>query len=48
MCWTPWRRHVVCSEHQGILDALVTGDVVQAQKAIDEHLASTKDSLFRN
>jgi DNA-binding GntR family transcriptional regulator len=47
-CRTSWGRHVVCSEHQGILDALVAGDVVQAQKAVDEHLASTKDNLFRN
>ncbi|MFJ4029364.1 GntR family transcriptional regulator [Paenarthrobacter sp. NPDC089989] len=47
-CRATGRRQAVCSEHQEILDALVSGDVVQAQKAIDEHLASTRDNLLRN
>jgi DNA-binding GntR family transcriptional regulator len=44
---TGGRRQDVCAEHQGILDALVAGDAVQAQKAIDEHLAVTRDILLR-
>lgn len=41
------RRRAVCAEHQGILDALVSGDAGQAQKAIDDHLAVTRDLLLR-
>jgi DNA-binding GntR family transcriptional regulator len=41
------RRQAVCAEHQEILDALVSGDPVQAQKAIDVHLAVTRDLLLR-
>jgi DNA-binding GntR family transcriptional regulator len=44
---TGGRRQDVCAEHQGILDALVAGDAVQAQKAIDGHLAVTRDILLR-
>jgi DNA-binding GntR family transcriptional regulator len=44
---TSGRRHDVCSEHQGILDALVSGDVAKAQHAIDHHLAVTRDLLLR-
>jgi DNA-binding GntR family transcriptional regulator len=41
------RRQAVCAEHQIILDALVSGDTDRAQKAIDEHLAVTRDLLLR-
>jgi DNA-binding GntR family transcriptional regulator len=44
---TGGRRQDVCAEHRGILDALVSGDADQAQKAIDEHLAVTRDILLR-
>jgi DNA-binding GntR family transcriptional regulator len=44
---TGGRRQDVCAEHPGIHDALVAGDAVQAQKAIDEHLAVTRDILLR-
>ena len=45
---TGGRREQVCSEHQDILDALVSGDAAKAQKAIDHHLAVTRDILLRN
>lgn len=41
------RRQEVCAEHQGILDALVSGDAAAAQKAIDQHLLVTLDVLLR-
>jgi DNA-binding GntR family transcriptional regulator len=41
------RREQVCAEHQDILDALVAGDAAKAQKAIDHHLAVTRDILLR-
>ena len=41
------RREQVCAEHQDILDALVSGDAAEAQKAIDHHLAVTRDILLR-
>lgn len=41
------RREQVCTEHQSILDALMLGDPVQAQRAIDHHLAVTRDLLLR-
>jgi len=44
---TGGRRKQVCAEHQGILDALVSGDPVKAQEAIDHHLAITRDILLR-
>ncbi len=44
---TSGRRRDVCAEHQGILDALVSGDVARAQQAIDHHLAVTRDLLLR-
>jgi DNA-binding GntR family transcriptional regulator len=44
---TAGRRHDVCAEHQGILDALVSGDAARAQEAIDHHLAVTRDILLR-
>lgn len=44
---TGGRREQVCSEHQDILDALVSGDAVKAQEAIDHHLAVTRDILLR-
>jgi DNA-binding GntR family transcriptional regulator len=44
---TSGRRHDVCAEHQSILDALVSGDAVKAQEAIDRHLAVTRDLLLR-
>jgi DNA-binding GntR family transcriptional regulator len=44
---TTGRRHDVCAEHQGILDALVSGDAAKAQEAIDHHLAVTRDILLR-
>jgi DNA-binding GntR family transcriptional regulator len=47
VCRTVGRRNAVCTEHQDILDALVAGDVVQAQKAIDAHLAAIRNVLLR-
>ncbi|WP_285242605.1 GntR family transcriptional regulator [Pseudarthrobacter sp. fls2-241-R2A-127] len=44
---TGGRRQAVCAEHQGILDALVAGDSARAKKAIDHHLAVTRDILLR-
>jgi len=44
---TGGRREQVCSEHQDILDALVSGDAAKAQEAIDHHLAVTRDILLR-
>src|SRR5919107_831839 len=44
---TGGRREQVCSEHQDILDALVSGDAAKAQEAIDHHLAVTRDLLLR-
>ncbi|WP_461163570.1 GntR family transcriptional regulator [Arthrobacter sp. R4-81] len=44
---TGGRREQVCAEHQDILDALVSGDAARAQKAIDHHLAVTRDILLR-
>jgi DNA-binding GntR family transcriptional regulator len=44
---TGHRRQEVCGEHQDILDALVSGDAAKAQKAIDFHLAVTRDILLR-
>lgn len=44
---TGGRREQVCAEHQDILDALVSGDAAKAQKAIDHHLAVTRDILLR-
>ncbi|MEN8584936.1 GntR family transcriptional regulator [Arthrobacter sp. KBS0703] len=44
---TGGRRGEVCAEHQDILDALVSGDAAEAQKAIDHHLAVTRDILLR-
>ncbi len=44
---TGGRREQVCAEHQGILDALMAGDAAKAQKAIDHHLAVTRDILLR-
>jgi DNA-binding GntR family transcriptional regulator len=44
---TGGRRQEVCAEHQDILDALVSGDSAKAQKAIDHHLAVTRDILLR-
>jgi DNA-binding GntR family transcriptional regulator len=44
---TGGRREQVCAEHQGILDALVSGDAAKAQEAIDHHLAVTRDILLR-
>ncbi|MFC9770541.1 MULTISPECIES: GntR family transcriptional regulator [unclassified Pseudarthrobacter] len=41
------RHRAVCAEHQVIIDALVSGDTARAQKAIDEHLAVTRDILLR-
>ena len=41
------RREQVCAEHQDILEALVSGDAAEAQKAIDHHLAVTRDILLR-
>ncbi|GAA5198715.1 GntR family transcriptional regulator [Arthrobacter gyeryongensis] len=44
---TGGRREQVCAEHQDILDALMSGDAATAQKAIDHHLAVTRDILLR-
>ena len=44
---TGGRREQVCAEHQDILDALMSGDAAKAQKAIDHHLAVTRDILLR-
>jgi DNA-binding GntR family transcriptional regulator len=44
---TGGRREQVCAEHQDILDALMSGDAANAQKAIDHHLAVTRDILLR-
>jgi DNA-binding GntR family transcriptional regulator len=44
---TAGRRQDVCAEHQGILDALVSGDPTKAEQAISDHLAVTRDILLR-
>ncbi|MGO4856989.1 GntR family transcriptional regulator [Arthrobacter sp. 2MCAF14] len=44
---TGGRREQVCAEHQDILDSLMSGDAAKAQKAIDRHLAVTRDILLR-
>ncbi|MGG5172920.1 GntR family transcriptional regulator [Pseudarthrobacter sp. J1738] len=43
---TGGRRQQVCAEHQHIVDALKSGDVQQAQAAIDQHLVATRDLLL--
>jgi DNA-binding GntR family transcriptional regulator len=44
----PNRREQVCTEHQGILDALADQDLAAAEAAIVEHLKTTRDILLLN